>query len=73
MRGHRLMTSETGPVASRDVNSFDRILVVCLHLISLFVRMKATVDEDLISDITTKVFYLMKFGLVRWSPFRCID
>jgi hypothetical protein len=66
MRGHRMVTADaTTPVHTRDINSFDRILVVCLHLISLFVRMKSTVDEDLVRDITTKVYYLMKFSPVR--------
>ena len=66
MRGHRLVTCDTAAVHSRDINSFDRILVVCLHLVSLFVRMRATVDAGLVQDITTKVYYLMKFSPVRF-------
>ena len=71
-RGQRLLTSgqTVGPCTSsttsitasttRDLNSFDRILIVCLHLISLFVRMRNTIEcPDLVRDIQHKILQLI--------------
>ncbi|GAV07188.1 hypothetical protein RvY_17059 [Ramazzottius varieornatus] len=67
LRGHRLLSSGQGSSASasttRDLNSFDRILIVCLHLVSLFVRMRSTIEAaDLVGDIQLKILQLIRLS-----------